>query len=73
MNYGKLKLIYLLTNISFSSRSPSLNNETLLAEIACMLIEAGANVNQIDKDHFTPLIYGIEILKRYFFLKKIFF
>ncbi len=43
----------------FSSRSPSLDNETLLAEIACMLIEAGANVNQIDQDHFTPLIYGI--------------
>ncbi|CAF1519354.1 unnamed protein product [Adineta steineri] len=39
-------------------RSPSLNNETLLAEIACILIEAGANVNQIDEDHFTPLIYA---------------
>ncbi|UJR10545.1 hypothetical protein I4U23_014745 [Adineta vaga] len=39
-------------------RSPTLNNETLLAEIACILIEADANINQIDKDHFTPLIYA---------------
>ncbi|CAF1611393.1 unnamed protein product, partial [Adineta ricciae] len=39
-------------------RSPTLNNETLLAEIACILIDAGANVNQIDKDHFTPLLYA---------------
>ena len=38
-----------------------MHNETLLAEIACMLIEAGADVNQIDQDHFTPLIYGLII------------
>lgn len=50
-----------------TSRSPGLNNETLLAEIACMLIDAGANVNQMDKDHFTPLIYG----KRAFEANKI--
>lgn len=41
------------------SRSPSIDNESLLAEIACMLIEAGAKVDQIDIDHFTPLIYGM--------------
>ena len=68
MNYGKTKTksFHCIANISFS-RSPSLDNETLLAEIACMLIEAGANVNQIDKDHFTPLIYGtVNELKIFF-------
>ena len=57
----------------FNSRSPprvnsgssSLDNnggpdlEATLAEIACMLIEAGADVNKIDHDHFTPLMYGM--------------
>jgi hypothetical protein len=31
-----------------------------------MLIEGGANVNQNDKDYFTPLIYGMELLKNVF-------
>jgi len=31
-----------------------------------MLIEGGANVNQIDKDHFTPLIYGMEAIENVF-------
>ena len=34
------------------------DNEATLAEIACMLIEAGADVNKTDHDHFTPLMYG---------------
>jgi len=34
------------------------DNEATLAEIACMLIEAGADVNKIDNDHFTPLVYA---------------
>ncbi len=61
MNYGRLKLsnVFCLLKMICFSRSPSLNNETLLAEIACMLIEGGANINQIDKDHFTPLIYSM--------------
>jgi len=60
----------------FSSRSPPrLNsssssslvnnggpdNEATIAEIACMLIEAGADVNKTDHDHFTPLMYGMYI------------
>ncbi len=50
-----------------------MDNETLLAEIACMLIEAGANVNQIDKDHFTPLIYGMRYnCPSFFFLNRFF-
>lgn len=57
----------------FLSRSPSLNNETLLAEIACMLIEGGANVNQIDQDNFTPLIYGRLIIKSLRFFKSFLF
>lgn len=60
MNYGQINISFLLEiqSILSFSRSPSIDNETLLAEIACMLIEAGANVDQIDIDHFTPLIYG---------------
>ncbi|CAF1123617.1 unnamed protein product [Adineta ricciae] len=34
------------------------DNESTLAEIACMLIEAGADVNKTDHDHFTPLMYA---------------
>lgn len=34
------------------------DNEATLAEIACMLIEAGADVNKTDHDHFTPLMYA---------------
>ena len=37
------------------------DNEATLAEIACMLIEAGADVNKTDQDHFTPLVYGMLI------------
>lgn len=58
----------------FASRSPpkassssssslvnngGLDNEATLAEIACMLIEAGADVNKFDNDHFTPLLFGM--------------
>lgn len=47
-----------------SSSSSLVNNggadiEATLAEIACMLIEAGADVNKTDHDHFTPLLYGM--------------
>jgi len=47
-----------------SSSSSSLTNNggpdhgATLAEIACMLIEAGADVNKTDHDHFTPLMYA---------------
>lgn len=34
------------------------DNEATLAEIACMLIEAGADVNKLDHDHFTPLMFA---------------
>lgn len=49
--------------VSSSSSSSLTNNggadnEATLAEIACMLIEAGADVNKTDHDHFTPLMYG---------------
>jgi hypothetical protein len=37
-----------------------------------MLIEGGANINQIDKDHFTPLIYGMEAIENVFCFLKIF-
>ena len=50
--------------VSSSSSSSLVNNggadnEATLAEIACMLIEAGADVNKTDHDHFTPLVYGM--------------
>jgi hypothetical protein len=44
------------------------DNEATLAEMACMLIEAGADVNKTDHDHFTPLLYGMLI--SVFVLKK---
>lgn len=49
---------------SSSSSSSSLgangtfDNEATLAEIACMLIEAGADVNKTDHEHFTPLMFA---------------
>lgn len=62
MNYGRINIFQANESIRLIfSRSPCVDNETLLAEIACMLIEAGANVDQIDTDHFTPLIYGKQI------------
>jgi hypothetical protein len=62
-------------NLFFSRSPPRLNsssssslvnnggpdNEATIAEIACMLIEAGADVNKTDHDHFTPLVYGMLI------------
>ncbi|CAF0730976.1 unnamed protein product [Didymodactylos carnosus] len=36
----------------------SVDIEPMLAEICCMLIEAGADVNKIDNDQFTPLMYA---------------
>lgn len=45
------------SSASFINNS-EFDNEATLAEIACMLIEAGADVNKIDHDHFTPLIYA---------------
>ncbi len=47
------------------------DNEATLAEIACMLIEAGADVNKTDHDHFTPLLYGMLLyINKYFSSKK---
>lgn len=40
------------------------DNEATLAEIACMLVEAGANVNKVDHDNFTPLMYGTSLARR---------
>ena len=50
-------------NSPLSSSSLTANgvfdNEATLAEIACMLIEAGADVNKTDHEHFTPLMFGM--------------
>ncbi|CAF0738705.1 unnamed protein product [Didymodactylos carnosus] len=36
----------------------SIDIEPTLAEISCMLIDAGADVNKVDNDRFTPLMYA---------------
>lgn len=43
---------------SLGNNNGAADNEATLAEIACMLIEAGADVNKTDHDQFTPLMYG---------------
>ncbi len=73
MNYGIFYFRIFENIIIYFSRSPTrlnsssslslinnggLDNEATLAEIACMLIEAGADVNKTDHDHFTPLMFG---------------